>query len=113
MSRRLDIRLAIAELGAAAPASRAKPRRDPALAGYLLEIKQCEPDTLSSHLAETAVARSLPSGTLPEVWEHLRDNPPFFFEIPELQPGGCAAKDFVKDLVWLSVRVGAAACGRG
>ncbi len=105
VERRLDIHLAIAE--PAPPRPQAEQSRDAirALAGYLLEIKQCEPETLASQLAETTVARSLPSGTLPEVWAALRDNPPFFFEIPELQPGGSAAKDFVKDLVWLSVRV--------
>ncbi|MDD4268637.1 MAG: hypothetical protein PHO07_03065 [Pirellulales bacterium] len=105
VERRLDLRLAIAE--PAPPRPQADQGRDAirALAGYLLEIKQCESETLPSHLEETAVARSLPSGMLPEVWEDLRDNPPFFFEIPELQPGGSAAKDFVGDLVWLSVRV--------
>lgn len=104
VERRLDIRLAIVEPAPPQPEIDQKREAIRSLAGYLLEIKQCEPERLPSLLAQTAVARGLPGEILPEVWQDLRDRPPFFFEFPELVPGGSAAKDFVSDLVWLAVQ---------
>jgi len=75
------------------------------LAGYLLEIKQIDPEGLQPILEGSALVASVLEGQRPELWQSLTSDPPFYFEIPRLAPSGSVAKDFLGDLANLAVRV--------
>ena len=102
---RLDIALTLHDPVAARPEN--EQRRDAlrALAGFLLEIKQVEQDTLRPLLESTTIAVAIPEQERPNLWQSLDDNPPFFFQMPEIAPAGPVAHEFLKDLVVLAARV--------
>lgn len=75
------------------------------LAGYLLEIKQLDLEMLPSALGQTRLVGALPGKSLPDLWQRLSDDPPFFFHVPAIAPAGAIAKDFLQDLATLAVRI--------
>ncbi len=75
------------------------------LASYLLEIKQREPQELAELLAGCRVPSQLAAERREQVLAELRENPPFFFEHPDIDSQGSVAPAFLEDLVRLAVRV--------
>ncbi len=102
---RLDVKLAVDASNPSRPESEQVQEAIRALAGYLLEVKRCEPEDLSAQLAETSLALGLDDDSRQAVRTDLRENPPFFFEKPDLQPGGRIADRFLHDLVRLAVQL--------
>jgi hypothetical protein len=105
VEQRLDV--VLAPDGATPALPEGGQRRDAlrSLAGYLLEIKQVEPESLRSLLESTAIASALSEAENSELWPSLQADPPFFFQTPQLTPGGPVVAPFVADLCDLAVRV--------
>jgi hypothetical protein len=76
-----------------------------ALAGYLLEVKQVEPQQLTALLSESKALAGLEANERQQFLEALSNEPPFFFEQPLLDPDGPVADAFLADLVELAVRI--------
>ncbi len=105
LEERLDIVLTREEPSAAGPAGQQRRDLIRSLAGYLLEIKQVEPETLQPLLQQTSLVLAVPREDLPGLWQGLQDDPPFFFQAPAILPAEPLLRAFVKDLVDLAVRV--------
>jgi hypothetical protein len=103
VEERLDVKLSVEPSVSSRPESEQIRESVRALAGYLLEVKQCEPEDLPARLAETALVSRLDENARRAAWSDLRENPPFFFEKPDLQPGGRIAEQFLRDLIRLTV----------
>lgn len=105
VEERLDVALTIDGPALALPES--EQRRDAvrSLAGYLLEIKQIEPESLRPLLEETALVTAMPEEQATGLWTTLQEDPPFFFQMPSVTPSGEIAKAFLQDLVVLAVKV--------
>lgn len=82
-------------------------RRDAirSLASFLLAIKEREPDQLAQSLQLSKLFRDQPEMLQEQLLERFRENPPFFFEQPELEPSGELTSDYLDDLARLTVRV--------
>jgi hypothetical protein len=100
---RLDVKLRV---GSPLAISATEQRRSAlrSLAGYVLEVKQREPQELPDVLAATRVAGPVPYAELQAWIEGLVANPPFFFEPPELDPDGAITEAYMADLIDLAVK---------
>jgi hypothetical protein len=105
VENRLDIALTLDGPIPARPENEQAEDAIRSLAGYLLEIKQSDPEQLESSLAQTTLVQELPEEEVAGLRKQLQDNPPFFFEMPELVPGGSVAEAFLQDLASLAVQV--------
>ncbi len=105
VEERLDVVLAPDGATPALPEDEQRREALRSLAGYLLEIKQVEPESLRSLLETTTIASALSEAETSELWQSLQDDPPFFFQTPQLTPGGPVVAPFVADLCDLAVRV--------
>lgn len=76
-----------------------------ALASFLLEIKEQEPGELPDLLAHTQLSAQLAESRRTELCQRLQENPPFFFQPPDLDPANPIVDVFLDDLVALAVRV--------
>ena len=102
---RLDVALTLDGPVVAPPENEQRHDALRSLAGYLLEIKQVEQESLQSLLESTALAAAMSENERPNAWQSLRNDPPFFFQMPEIVPSGTVAREFLKDLVGLAARV--------
>jgi hypothetical protein len=74
------------------------------LASFLVATKQLEPGDLASHLQTTRTLAEIPSEVRKGVVAALVDNPPFFFEHPDLDPDGDLVGIYLDDLACLHAR---------
>ncbi|NLS94402.1 MAG: hypothetical protein GXX96_19775 [Planctomycetaceae bacterium] len=102
---RLDIALAPHPSTTVRPLREQRQSAIRSLAGYLLEIKQAEVETLRPLLEKTPLVASVPAEEQGSLWQNLADDPPYFFEAPDIVPGTPLVLEFTKDLVDLAVRV--------
>jgi hypothetical protein len=73
------------------------------LAGFLVDIKQREPQHLRLLLSATKVAQGLEEVSRDNLFRSLSDEPPFFFEPPNIDPDGEIAKLYLEDLARLAI----------
>ncbi|QDU94351.1 hypothetical protein [Lignipirellula cremea] len=74
-------------------------------ASFLLAFKEREPEDLEALLVESAAWKELDEASRQKVRQDLSENPPFFFEQPDLEPGGRLAEQYLADIVRLSADV--------
>jgi hypothetical protein len=91
----------------AAPVSVESQRRDAirSLASFLIAAKEREPHEIADWLGQCKVFRERPVEQQEQMLAELRENPPYFFEQPDLDPGGAVVADYLDDLARLMVRV--------
>lgn len=75
------------------------------LASFLLGQKEKEPLELPPLLRETKTYRALEDSQTITVLKDLDENPPFFFEQPNLDPTAPVAETYLQDLAALQVRI--------
>ncbi len=75
------------------------------LASFVLAIKEREPEHLAEALELAKVFRERTEEQREQFLREFRESPPFFFEQPELEPGGEVTKDYLDDLARLTVRI--------
>lgn len=87
-----------------APAPRAAQLDDAvcSLASFLLAVKQREVEELPELLAGCRLVRALDEQRRETQWQSLRDNPPFYFQHPDLDPSSDVVSDFLADLIDLA-----------
>ena len=74
------------------------------LAGFLLEVKEYEADQVPGALAATALSGRLSAERRSQLGQQLQQNPPFFFQPPDLDPAGKLPGVYLEDLVTLAIR---------
>ena len=105
VEKRLDVKLSLDKSLPPRPEEEQVRDAIQSLAGFLLEVKNCEPEDLQPLLADTSLATRVTDERLPDLWQELQQNPPFFFEKPDLEPGGQVVREFLDDLIALAVAV--------
>jgi hypothetical protein len=75
------------------------------LASFLIATKQLEPGELRQHLAASRLLGELSAEDREKLISSLEDNPPFFFEHPDLDPDGDLVGVYLDDLAMLHARV--------
>jgi len=75
------------------------------LASFLIATKQLEPGDLRKHLAASRLVGELSADDREKLSLSLEDNPPFFFEHPDLDPDGDLVSVYLDDLAMLHARV--------
>jgi hypothetical protein len=88
------------------PISDESQRRDAvrSLASFLLAVKEREPDDLPELLSPSKLFRAWRDEDREACLRELRENPPFFFEQADLEPGGEPAAWYLDDLARFTVR---------
>jgi hypothetical protein len=76
-----------------------------ALASFLLELKALEPDQLPTWLGTTQLAARATEEQRSRWWLQWQQNPPFFFQPPDLDHGSKLVGPYLDDLATLAVRV--------
>jgi hypothetical protein len=74
------------------------------LASFLVGTKQLEPGELRQQLAASQVLAELPAVDRDVLLAQLEENPPFFFEHPDLDPDGDLVGKYLEDLAMLHAR---------
>lgn len=74
------------------------------LASFLISAKQLEPGELRASLAASQVLAELPAIDRELLLGQLEENPPFFFEHPDLDPDGDLVGKYLADLAALHAR---------
>ena len=74
------------------------------LASFLVGAKQLEPGELRQQLAASLVLGELPAADREGLIALLEENPPFFFEHPDLDPDGDLVGKYLEDLAALHAR---------
>lgn len=105
VEQRLDVKLALGETHAALPECDQVASAVRSLAGFLLEIKEREVGELPTQLARTRLYSRLNPEQQAQLGRRLHDDPPFYFQPPDIDPGNKLVEEFLDDLVMLSVRV--------
>jgi hypothetical protein len=82
-------------------------RRDAvrSLASFLLAVKERDPDDLPELLAPSKLFGGWGENERDACLRELRENPPYFFEQPDLEPGGEPAAWYLEDLARFAVRI--------
>ena len=75
------------------------------LASFLIATKQLEPGDLRQHLGQARLLSELAEGDRVKLMSSLAENPPFFFEHPDLDPDGDLVGVYLDDLAMLHARV--------
>jgi len=75
------------------------------LASFLLSIKEFEPEDLPPKLTETKLWSSLESSAQEELLASLNENPPFFFEQPDIEPQSAIAEEYLNDFAKMAVHL--------
>ena len=101
---RLDVKLSIGMTAAQLTDEEQVAEALHSLASFLLEVKEQEADKLPEILAATALARRLSEERRVQLWQQLQENPPFFFQPPDLDPAGKLPGVYLEDLVALAIR---------
>jgi hypothetical protein len=99
---RLDVKLHIGSTYAATTAEQQQ-RAVRSLASYMLEVKQREPQELPEILRGCRLLARMAPELRKQVLDELQEQPPFFFEPPEIEPDGEIATVFLDDLIQLAV----------
>ncbi len=73
------------------------------LMGFLVEIKQFEPEQAWRRVAETEAMQALDETQLGSLQSDWKESPAFFFELPDLPPAQPCARSFLQQLVELAV----------
>lgn len=105
VEERLDIALTVDGPEIARPEDEQRRAAVRSLAGYLLEIKQIDQQQLRLLLEKTTLVAAMDEEEAADLWKTLEDDPPFFFQAPEIVPSGTIAKDFLRDFVGLAAGV--------
>ncbi|MEX2174669.1 MAG: hypothetical protein WD872_09930 [Pirellulaceae bacterium] len=74
------------------------------LASFLIATKQLEPSDLRQHLTGARLLAELSDGDREQVLAALVENPPFFFEHPDLDPESDLVSVYLEDLAALHAR---------
>jgi hypothetical protein len=74
------------------------------LTSFLVAAKQLEPGDLRQHLESTQLLAELPADARQPLLAELQENPPFFFEQPDLDPDGDLVGKYLSDLAVLHAR---------
>src|SRR4029453_9481966 len=75
------------------------------LASFLIATKQLEPGDLRDHLSASRLLAELAESDRARLLASLEENPPFFFEHPDLDPDGDLVGVYLDDLAMLHARV--------
>jgi hypothetical protein len=75
------------------------------LASFLIATKQLEPGDLRQHLGASRLLAELAEGDREKLLSGLEENPPYFFEHPDLDPDGDLVGVYLEDLAMLHARV--------
>jgi len=75
------------------------------LASFLIATKQLEPGDLRQHLGASRLLAELAEGDREKLLNGLEENPPYFFEHPDLDPDGDLVGVYLEDLAMLHARV--------
>jgi len=75
------------------------------LASFLIATKQLEPGDLRQHLGTSRLLAELAEADREKLLAGLEENPPFFFEHPDLDPDGDLVGVYLDDLAALHARV--------
>jgi hypothetical protein len=75
------------------------------LAGFLIGSKEREPRDLAGFLAKSKMLSELPAADRTALLSKLEQNPPYFFEHPDLDPESDLVLKYLADLAALQVRV--------
>jgi len=75
------------------------------LASFLIATKQLEPGDLRQHLGASRLLAELVEADRERLLAGLEENPPFFFEHPDLDPDGDLVSIYLSDLALLHARV--------
>jgi len=75
------------------------------LASFLIATKQLEPGDLRDHLGASRLLAELAESDRARLLASLEENPPFFFEHPDLDPDGDLVGVYLDDLAMLHARV--------
>jgi hypothetical protein len=105
VEQRLAVKLSLEAPGASASVETQRRDAIRSLASFLLAVKEREPHELPELLLLARLYRERAEDQRDRLLEELRENPPFFFEQPDLEPEGETAQVFLDDLARLTVRV--------
>ena len=75
------------------------------LASFLIDRRQQEPDDLSKLLDSTQTVTAMDAARRPDWLQAIAEDPPFFFEPPDLDPDAPATKRYLADLIRLSIEI--------
>jgi hypothetical protein len=75
------------------------------LASFLIATKQLEPGDLRQQLGQSRLVGELAEADRDKLLSSLAENPPFFFEHPDLDPDGDLVSVYLDDLAMLHARV--------
>lgn len=102
VEERLQIRLA--SIAAQAPLPQEGQRADAvrSLASFLVSIKEREAEELEPWLSSCRLWNDMTSPARASLLQQLRDNPPYFFEHPDVDPKSPLADQYLDDLARLS-----------
>jgi hypothetical protein len=101
-TERLDVQLAAIRTETDEPPTQAAART---LAGFLLDVKGCEPETLARWLPTTRTWQGLEETARAELLRTWTESPPFLVEFPSLHPADAASDVLLDDLATLAATV--------
>jgi hypothetical protein len=103
---RLGIRLALAQATAPSNLTVQAQIEDAirSLASFLVGVKELEPSDLTLLNTHSQLLAELPAGEQQALLVRLQDDPPFFFEHPDLDPASDLVQKYLEDLATLHVR---------
>lgn len=103
---RLGIRLALAQATAPTNLTVQAQIEDAvrSLASFLIGVKELEPSELALLSQHSQLLAELPGGEQQALIARLQDDPPFFFEHPDLDPASDLVQKYLEDLATLHVR---------
>jgi len=103
---RLGIKIRLAEKEEAAVSTLEKTLSGVfSLAGFLSEVKECDPEKWPAALAGTRLFRSADPAEREGLLADLAASPPMIFDYPDIDAGDRRADDYLADLAFLAVRV--------
>lgn len=102
--RRLGMKLSIAMQATTANVQEQLIDATTSLASFLVSTKQLEPAEAIPLLEPTRIVAELPAERRQALLQSLRDNAPYFFEHPDLDPDGDLADKYLDDLADLNAR---------
>lgn len=74
------------------------------LASFLVGVKECEPEELPQRLRDSRLLAEMSAQEQADLFTKLFDDPPYFFEHPDLDPDSDLAATFLEELVRLHVQ---------
>lgn len=102
---RLGIKIRLAEKGEAVSTLENTVSGVFSLAGFLSEVKECDPEKWPAALDGTRLFRSVDPAERAGLLEDLTASPPMIFEYPDIDAGNRRADDYLADLAFLAARV--------